>query len=113
MPAANEEDELWLELFGENLTEADQLNRVLDDNRAGRKAIAKALRVLHNAVGAASVPPIESAFDNIDALIDGGTDDIPPTDGEKLASAIAAIKVAIDTLDPDGEGIDEPMSDSD
>ena len=99
MPAANEEDDLWLELFGENLTEADQLNRVLDQNREGRKAIARALRVLHNAVDAASVPP--------------STDDIPPTDGEKLASAIAAIKVAIDTLDPDGEGIDEPMSDSD
>ena len=113
MPAATEEDELWLEFFGPDIAEADQLNRVLDENRAGRKAIAKALRVLHDAVGAASVPPIESAFDNIDALIDGGTDDIPPTDGEKLASAIAAIKVAIDTLDPDGEGIDEPMSDSD
>ena len=102
MPAANEEDELWLELFGPNVAEVDQLNRVLDDNRAGRRAIAKALRVLHDAVGAASVPPIDTAFDDIDALIDGGAGDIPP-----------AIRVAIDTLVPDGEGIDEPMTDSD
>ena len=113
MPADNEEDELWSGLFGPNIAEVDQLNRVLDQNREGRKAIARALRVLHNAVDAASVPPIESAFDNIDALIDGGVGDIPPNDSEKLATVIAAIRVAIDTLDPDGEGIDEPMSDSD
>ena len=113
MPAADDEDQLWLELFGPDIAEVDQLNRVLEQNREGRRAIARALRVLHNAVDAASVPPIDNAFDDIDALIDGDTDDIPPTDGEKLASAIAAIKVAIDTLDPDGEGIDEPMSDSD
>ena len=116
-------DPLWVELFGPGEVDLEtELNRVLEQNRQGRKAIARALRVLHDAVGAASVPPIDTAVIDSAPLIDGDTgiapltslvDIAPPTDGEKLAAVIAAIGVAIDALDPYGEGVDEPMSDSD
>ena len=110
------DDPLWAELFGPDI-EVDlqtQVDSLIDQNRQGRQAIAKALRVLHDAVGTASAPLSDAAgIDSAPPSDAAGIDSASPSDADKLTAILAAIGVAIDTLDPDGEGVDEPMSDSD
>ena len=92
--SSGDDEALWNEMIGTDAeTLESQVERLLDERREGAQAIRRALRILHIAVA-------DATEDNSD---DAAT---------KLAAIVQQVGEAIDALDPDGEGPDASMSDS-